>query len=87
MRTFTVSFIALSLLAFAGQASATRQVRVYEANVSAQTDPAVQAQAALRVVLVRATGSRDAANDPALATVLAQAKDYVLATRPAATGS
>jgi hypothetical protein len=87
MRTFTVSFIALSLLAFAGQAFATRQVRVYEANVSAQTDPAVQAQAALRVVLVRATGSRDAANDPALATVLAQAKDYVLATRPAATGS
>ena len=66
---------------------ATRQVRVFEANVSSQTDPAVQAQAALRVVLVRATGARDAANDPALAQVLAQAQTYVLGTRPAGTGS
>ena len=47
---------------------------MFEANVSSQTDPAVQAQAALRVVLVRATGARDAANDPALAGVLAQAQ-------------
>jgi hypothetical protein len=74
MRTFVVSFIAVASLAFAGEAQATRQVRVFEANVSSQTDPAVQAQAALRVVLVRATGARDAANDPALAQVLAQAQ-------------
>jgi hypothetical protein len=87
MRTFVVSFIAVSLLAFAGAAQATRQVRLFEANVSSQTDPAVQAQAALRVVLVRATGARDAANDPALAQVLAQAQTYVLGTRPAGTGS
>jgi hypothetical protein len=87
MRTFVVSFIAVALLAFAGSASATRQVRLFEANVSSQTDPAVQAQAALRVVLVRATGARDAANDPALAQVLAQAQSYVLGTRPAGTGS
>jgi hypothetical protein len=60
---------------------------LFEANVSSQTDPAVQAQAALRVVLVRATGARDAANDPALAQVLAQAQTYVLGTRPAGTGS
>jgi hypothetical protein len=86
MRTFVVSLIAVAMLAFAGSAGATRQVRVFEANVSSQTDPAVQAQAALRVVLVRATGARDAANDPALAGVLAQAKSYVLATRPAGTG-
>jgi len=86
MRTFTVRFIALSLLAFAIPAAATRQVRVFETNVSSQADPAVQAQAGLRVVLVRATGSRDAANDPALAGVLAQAQTYVIATRPAATG-
>ena len=45
------------------------------------------AQAALRQVLVRATGARDAANDPALATVLAQAPQYVLVTRPAVSGS
>ena len=87
MRSFTVRFIALSLLAFAIPAAATRQVRVFETNVSSQADPAVQAQSALRVVLVRATGARDAANDPALAGILAQAQTYVIATRPAATGS
>jgi len=87
MRTLIVSFIAVGLLVFANPAAATRQVRVFETNVSSQTDPAVQAQAALRVVLVRATGSRDAANDPALAGILAQAQTYVIATRPAATGS
>ncbi|HEU5135453.1 MAG TPA: DUF2066 domain-containing protein [Steroidobacteraceae bacterium] len=87
MRTLIVSFISVAMLAFAGIAEATRQVRVFEANVSSQTEPQVQAQAALRVVLVRATGARDAANDPALAGVLAQAQTYVLATRPAGTGS
>ena len=77
----------MALLACASPAAATRQVRVFEANVSSQTDPAVQAQAGLRVVLVRATGARDAANDPALAGILAQAQHYVIATRPAASGS
>jgi hypothetical protein len=87
MRPIIVSFLAVALLALAGPAAATRQVRVFEANVSSQTDPAVQAQAALRAVLVRATGARDAANDPALAGLLAKAQDYVLATRPAGSGS
>lgn len=82
MRTVLVSLIALLVFA-ANEAHATRQVRLYEANVSSQTDAAVQAQAALRQVLVRATGARDAANDPALAGVLAQASQYVLGTRPA----
>ena len=91
MRTFTVSFLApllsLALLLAANPAAATRQVRVFEQNVSSQTDPAVQAQSALRVVLVRATGERNAANDPALATILSQAQQYVLATRPAGSGT
>src|SRR6187399_1304395 len=87
MRTFTVSFVAAMLLLGAHDAHALRQVRVYEATVSAQTDPAVQAQAALRQVLVRATGARDAANDPALAGVLANAQQYVLVTRPPVSGS
>ena len=87
MRTLIVGFIALGLLAVASPAAATRQVRVFETNVSSQADPAVQAQSGLRVVLVRATGARDAANDPALASILAQAQTYVIATRPAATGS
>lgn len=87
MRTFIVSLIAILALSFSYRAEATRPVRVYEATVSAQTDPAVQAQAALRQVLVRATGARDAANDPALAGMLGQAQQYVLGTRPASTGS
>lgn len=87
MRTLIVGFIALGSLAFASPAAATRQVRIFETNVSSQTDAAVQAQAGLRVVLVRATGARDAANDPALAGILAQAQTYVIATRPAATGN
>src|SRR6185295_4319403 len=87
MRTTIVSLLILLSLGFARDAQALRQVRVYEVNVSSQTDAAVQAQAALRLVLVRATGARDAAADPALANILAQAQQYVLLTRPAATGS
>jgi len=87
MRTLIVSLLTLLSLGFVQNAHALRQVRVYEANVSSQTGPAVQAQAALRVVLVRATGARDAANDPALANILAQAQQYVLLTRPATTGT
>lgn len=84
MRTFIVSLI----VAFAAwPAHATRVVRVFETNVSAQTEAAVQAQAGLRTVLVRATGSRDAANDPALAQILAQAQSYVIGTRPAPGGA
>src|SRR5687767_10023252 len=84
MRTFIASLL---VLLSAMPAHATRQVRVYEANVSSQTDASVQAQAALRLVLVRATGARDAANDPALAGVLAQAQQYVIGTRPASGGA
>src|SRR5687768_5820412 len=88
MRPFIVSLIALSsVIVGVTPAHATRQVRVYEANVSSQTEPAVQAQSALRLVLVRATGARDAANDPALAGVLAQAQQYVIGTRPASGGA
>lgn len=87
MRTLLVSLIALAALAMAQRAEATRQVRIYEINVSTQTDAAVQAQSGMRQVLVRATGARDAANDPALANLLANAQQYVIATRPAASGT
>ena len=87
MRILIVGLIAVALLGLTERAEATRQVRVYEATVSSQTDTAVQAQSALRLVLVRATGARDAANDPALAGVLANASQYVLGTRPAGAGS
>ena len=68
MRTLIVSLLAVAGLLAASPALAMRQVRVWEVNVSSQAEPAVQAQAGLRQVLVRATGARDAANDPALAT-------------------
>ena len=91
MRPLIVRFLlpltGLMALLTANPAAATRQVRVFEANVSSQTEPAVQAQAALRVVLVRATGERTAANDPALAGILAQAQQYVVGTRPASGGA
>jgi hypothetical protein len=87
MRSTIVSFIAVAALLAANPAWATRQVRVYETNVSSRTDAAVQAQAGLRVVLVRATGERNAANDPALAGLLAKAGDYVIGTRPARGGA
>ena len=87
MRTSIVSLIAATLLLCSASAYALRQVRVFEVNVSSQVDAATQAQSGLRQVLVRATGLRDAASDPALAGVLAQAPQYVIATRPAASGS
>jgi Uncharacterized protein conserved in bacteria (DUF2066) len=87
MRTLIVSLIAMAALLCSESAHALRQVRVYEVNVSSQVDAAVQAQSGLRQVLVRATGSRDAANDPALGGVLANAQQYVIATRPAASGN
>jgi hypothetical protein len=87
MRTLIVSLISLAALGFAPRAEALRQVRIWEVNVSSQTDAAVQAQSGMRQVLVRATGSRDAANDPALGGILANAQQYVIATRPASTGN
>jgi hypothetical protein len=86
MRTSIVSLIALVVLGFAPRAEAVRQVRLWEVNVSSQTDAAVQAESGMRQVLVRATGARDAASDPALAGILANAAQYVIATRPAPRG-
>ena len=87
MRTLIVSLISLVVLAIAPRAEALRPVRVWEVNVSSQAEAAVQAQSGLRQVLVRATGARDAANDPALAGILANAPQYVIASRPASTGT
>lgn len=87
MRTLIVSLITLAALGIAPRAEALRPVRIWEVNVSSQTDAAVQAQSGLRQVLVRATGARDAANDPALGGILANAQQYVIATRPATTGN
>jgi uncharacterized protein len=61
---------ALSLSAWAG-----RPVRVYEVDVDGQTPAAVRD--AMRQALVRATGRREAADDPAFAPLLADAPKYV----------
>src|SRR6202035_3215458 len=54
---------------------AGRPVRVYEVDVDGQSAAAVQD--AMRQALVRATGRRESADDPALAGVLAEATRYV----------
>jgi Uncharacterized protein conserved in bacteria (DUF2066) len=54
---------------------AGRPVHVYEVDVEGQTTPALQD--AMRQALVRATGRRESADDPALAAVIAEAPRYV----------
>ena len=54
---------------------AGRPVRVYEVDVEGQSGPALQD--AMRQALVRATGRRESADDPALASVVADATRYV----------
>jgi uncharacterized protein len=54
---------------------ALRPVRVYEVDLEAQSATAVQN--AMRQALVRATGRRESADDPALAAVVADASKYV----------
>jgi len=54
---------------------ALRPVRVYEVDLDEQSATAVQG--AMRQALVRATGRREAADDPALAGVIADAAKYV----------
>jgi hypothetical protein len=54
---------------------ASRPVRVYEADVDGQSPGALQG--AMRQVLVRATGRREAADDPALAGLVSDAQKYL----------
>ncbi len=54
---------------------AGRPVRVYEVDVAGRSAAAVQD--AMRQVLVRATGRREAADDPALASLVADAPKFV----------
>ena len=84
-----VSFIALASLAVRRTPPPPlRQVRVFEANVSSQAEPAVQAQSGLRVrcwcaPLARAMPPMIRRSRPCSR----RRRHYVIATRPAATGS
>jgi uncharacterized protein len=64
-------------LLWALPALAGRPVRVYEVDVDGQSPAAVQD--AMRQALVRATGRRDAGDDPALSPLIADAGHYVKA--------
>jgi hypothetical protein len=76
-------------LAFAASGSpalATQVLRFNEVTVSVAEQGAAF-QEAMRVALVRATGRRDAAIDPALQPLVADARRYVQIYRPASGGS
>jgi hypothetical protein len=62
-----------------------RPVRVYEVDLKGPQSPAV-IQDAMREALVRATGRRESATDPALAPVINDAQTYVKGFTPAARG-
>ncbi|HVW69929.1 MAG TPA: DUF2066 domain-containing protein [Steroidobacteraceae bacterium] len=63
---------------------AAREVRVYEVDVSGQSTAALQE--AMRQALVRATGRRESANDPALASLIEDAPKYVKSYTPGPRG-
>ncbi len=86
-RTSVLLLVSLALiLGFAGPVTAARPVRVYEATVRTP-DAAAAAQEAMRQVLVRATGRRDAAGDPVFAPFIANAGRYVQSSRGLPDGS
>ena len=64
---------------------ASREMPVYTVDAAAQT-PAALSQA-LRAVLVRATGHAEAAQDPQLAALVANAAQYVQGYQPGPTGT
>ncbi len=76
----------LALTAAARLALGARPVLVYEVSVRG-TDPVAVYGDAMREVLVRATGRRDAATDPALAGLVSNAARYVRSSHAAGDGT
>jgi hypothetical protein len=75
----------LLLCAFTCSAWAGRPVRVYEVDLKGGQSPA-SVQDAMREVLVRATGRRESATDPALANLISDAQNYVKGSGPVTRG-
>jgi hypothetical protein len=71
---------AISCSAWAG-----RPVRVYEVDLKGGQSPA-SLQDAMREALVRTTGRRESATDPALANLISEAQNYVKSYSPATRG-
>ena len=81
-----LALVAMALVFLPVSAWAARAVRVYEVDIRGEAaGPAVQE--AMRRVLVRATGSREAGTDPAFGSLVADAARYVQSSRKAANGS
>jgi hypothetical protein len=74
------AWLGLLLTAWASLVFAARPVDVYEVTVHGGATGAML-QDAMREVLVRATGRRDAANNPAFASLMDRAAQYVRSTR------
>jgi hypothetical protein len=77
--------LVLLLAAATPPARAAQSIRPYEVTVTETQQPAAF-DAALRLALVRATGRRDAPDDPAFAALLAEPRRFVLLYRPVAEG-
>ena len=84
-RGILVAFAFLAGLCVAPDAFSVRAVRVFEVDVRGEASDAAL-QDAMRHVLVRATGRREAATDPSLSQIVANARQYVAGTRPGAQG-
>jgi len=84
-RAAPVVFAWLLCCIFCSSAWAGRPVRVYEVDLKGGQSPA-SLQDAMREALVRATGRRESATDPALASVIAEAQNYVKGYTPSARG-
>jgi len=77
--------VGLLLTAAATLALAARPVQIYEVSVHS-TDASAAYADAMREVLVRATGRREAASNPAFAALIAHAADYVRSSRSLGAG-
>ena len=75
-RLLRLACLLLPIAAWAG-----RPVQVYETDIKGPPSPAAL-QDALKRVLVRATGRGEAAADPALSAIVADAAHYMQTTRP-----
>jgi hypothetical protein len=79
------SWVWLLCCVFSCSAWAGRPVRVYEVDLKGGQSPA-SLQDAMREAVVRATGRREAAADPALANVISDAQTYVKGYSPVSHG-
>lgn len=84
-RNVVVSLAWLICCAISCSAWAGRPVRVYEVELKGGQTPAT-IQDAMREAIIRATGRRESASDPALATLISEAQNYVKGYTPPVRG-